>query len=133
MTPDGASCSPTARAASSVTSGRGCPRPGKPQREKPFTSAEREAFRQRCEAERRAREAEEARRHAEAREKAAEILEAATGDPATHPYAIKKRIPLGPLVKRGPWPQRGWTDALLVPIYGGDGRCVVYRGDQRRR
>jgi RNA chaperone ProQ/FINO-like protein len=29
MTPDGASCSPTARAGSSVTSGRGCPRPGK--------------------------------------------------------------------------------------------------------
>jgi putative DNA primase/helicase len=24
-------------------------------------------------------------------------------------------------VKRGPWSQRGWTDALLVPIYGGDG------------
>jgi putative DNA primase/helicase len=90
------------------------------QREKPFTSAEREAFRQRCEVERRAREAEEARRHAEAREKAAEILEAATGDPATHPYAIKKRVPFGPLVRRGLWPQRGWTDALLVPIYGGD-------------
>ena len=91
-------------------------------REKPFTSAEREAFRQRCEAERRAREAEEAHRHAEAREKAAAILEGATGDPAAHPYAIKKRVPLGPLVKRGPWPQRGWSDALLLPIYGGDGR-----------
>ena len=25
-------------------------------------------------------------------------------------------------MKRGPWPQRGWNDALLVPIYGVDGR-----------
>jgi putative DNA primase/helicase len=91
------------------------------QRDKPFTSAEREAFRQRCEAERRARETEEARRHADAREKAAAILEGATGDTASHPYAIKKSVPFGPLVKRGLWPQRGWTDALLVPIYGGDG------------
>lgn len=90
-------------------------------REKPFTSAEGEAFRQRCKAECRAREAEEARRHADAREKAAENLAAVTGDPATHLYAIKKRVPFGPLLKRGAWPQRGWTDALLVPIYGGDG------------
>ena len=54
------------------------------------------------------------------------ILEGATGDAATHPYAIKKRVPFGPLVKRGAWPQRGWTDALLVPIYGGDGHvCSI--------
>jgi len=65
---------------------------------------------------------EEARIHAEAREKAAAILEGATGDPSTHPYALQKRVPFGPLVKRGAWPQREWTDALLVPIYGGDGR-----------
>lgn len=86
----------------------------------------RDRERKRAESIRLARE-EESRRHAEAREKAAAILEGATGDPAAHPYAVKKRVPLGPLVKRGAWPQRGWTDALLVPIYGGaDGRvCSI--------
>jgi phage/plasmid primase-like uncharacterized protein len=44
----------------------------------------------------------------------------ATGNAAGHPYAIKKLVRFGPLVKRGAWPQRGWPDALLVPIYGGD-------------
>jgi phage/plasmid primase-like uncharacterized protein len=75
-------------------------------REKPFTSAEGEAFRQRCKAECRAREAEEACRHADAREKAAENLAAATENPATHPYAIKKQVPFGPLLKRGAWSAR---------------------------
>jgi putative DNA primase/helicase len=56
------------------------------QREAPFTPAERESFRRRCEAERRAREAEKVRRHADACDKAAAILEGATGDPPEHPY-----------------------------------------------
>ena len=68
------------------------------------------------------REAEERNLHEAAALKAAAILNAATGAPATHPYAVKKRVPLGSLVKRGRWPQRGWNDALLVPIYGVDGR-----------
>ena len=64
--------------------------------------------------------------HEAAAASAVEILAAATGDPAAHPYAINKRVPFGPLVRRGLWPQRGWTDALLVPIYGGDGHvCSV--------
>jgi putative DNA primase/helicase len=63
-------------------------------------------------------EVEERARHEAAAARATEILAAATGDPATHPYAIKTRVPFGPLVRRGLWPQRGWTDALLVPIYG---------------
>ena len=62
------------------------------QREKPFTSAEREAFRQRCEVERRAREAEDSRRHAEAREKAAEIWKASTPASASHPYLARKQV-----------------------------------------
>jgi phage/plasmid primase-like uncharacterized protein len=91
------------------------------QREKPFTSAEREAFRQRCEQERLAREAEKQTQHQAAAAKAAEILAAATMDPVTHPYASRKQVPFGTLVKRGAWPQRGWPDALLTPVYGGDG------------
>jgi hypothetical protein len=73
-------------------------------------------------AERAAKEEREERfQHEAAAAKAAEILAAATGDPAAHPYAVKKQVPFGPLVRRGPWPQRGWADALLVPIYGVDG------------
>ena len=77
-----------------------------------------------AERDRREQENEGARQRAQedAAKNAERILEAATGAPATHPYAVKKRVPLGSLVKRGPWPQRGWDDALLVPIYGVDGR-----------
>jgi len=82
------------------------------------------AEQQRINAERAAQaDAEQRARHDAARDQAAAILEAATGDPETHPYAatIKKGVPLGPRVKRGAWPQRGWRDALLVPIYQADG------------
>ena len=73
-------------------------------------------------------EAEERAKHEAAMLRAAEILEAATGDPATHPYplTLKKGINLGPRVKRGKWPQRGWNDALLAPIYQPDGKtCSI--------
>lgn len=77
-----------------------------------------------AERDRREQEHERARQraHEDAAKRAGGIIEAATGDPTTHPYAVKKRVPLGPLVKRGPWLQRGWGDALLVPIYGVDER-----------
>ncbi|MCZ6622831.1 MAG: hypothetical protein O7B35_01130 [Deltaproteobacteria bacterium] len=91
-------------------------------RDRPFTAAEREAFRQRCEQERREREAEQERRHAEAAKEAAKIFDAASGDPDSHPYSKDKFIPLGDLVKRGRWPQRGWEDALLVPLYDVKGK-----------
>jgi len=70
-------------------------------------------------------EANQRARQESAREQAADILEAATDDPQTHPYAakIKKGIPIGPRVKRGPWPQRGWPDALLIPVFQPDGRA----------
>jgi len=59
--------------------------------DKPFTPAEREAFRQKCEAERLAREAEDARRRLEAREQASLIY--AEAYPATeHPYLTAKGI-----------------------------------------
>jgi putative DNA primase/helicase len=92
------------------------------ERVKSLSSAEREAFKQRCEREHQKREAEQRRRHDTATKKAAIILSAATGDPGSHPYAIEKSVPLGSLVKRGAWPQRGWKDALLIPIQGSDGK-----------
>jgi phage/plasmid primase-like uncharacterized protein len=62
------------------------------QREKPFTSAEREAFRQHCEVERRARETEKARRHAEAARSAASIWRTSTPASASHPYLARKQV-----------------------------------------
>ena len=55
--------------------------------------------------------------HAKAATKAQEFLDAATGDPAQHPYAVLKGLPLGQRVKCGPWPEKGWSDALLIPLY----------------
>ena len=62
--------------------------------------------------------------HITAAKTAAMILAKASGDPTQHPYAIKKAIPLGDEVKRGEWPQKGWRDALLVPIYSIDKTIV---------
>ena len=89
--------------------------------ERPNSEAERAAFRLRCESERQSREKQERQQHEAAAVKANAVLAAATGDPTGHPYAYKKRVSLGRLVKRGVWPQRGWDDALLIPIYGPNG------------
>ncbi|MGH8480786.1 MAG: toprim domain-containing protein, partial [Gammaproteobacteria bacterium] len=62
------------------------------QRENPFTSAEREAFRRRCEHERLERQAEQARRHAEARDKARSLWVAATRVADLHSYLRRKRV-----------------------------------------
>lgn len=68
--------------------------------------------------------AEDEAKHAAAREAAIALLNDATGDPSTHPYIVRKGgISLGPHVKRGPWPQRGWTDALLLPIFQPDAKA----------
>lgn len=61
-------------------------------RDKPFTGAELEAFKQRCERERHEREAEEARRRAEAASKSAAIWKAAQPATGDHPYLIRKRV-----------------------------------------
>jgi putative DNA primase/helicase len=90
--------------------------------ERTSTAEERQAFNQRIEAERRAREVEEGKRHEAAAARVAEILATASGNLAQHPYAVRKAIDFGPKVKRGAWPQRDWTDALLIPIYAEDGQ-----------
>jgi phage/plasmid primase-like uncharacterized protein len=91
----------------------------------PKPTPEELAEQQRINAERAAQaEAEQRTKHEAAMLRAAEILASATGDPATHPYAakIKRGVPFGPRVKRGAWPQRGWPDALLIPIFQADGK-----------
>jgi len=90
-----------------------------------MSDAEREEYRREAEESRKRREVEDAKRRAEAARKAAEILDAATDIPGQHAYAVKKELPLGPLVKRGPWTQRGWDDALLVPLYDARGAITT--------
>ncbi|NTW89271.1 MAG: hypothetical protein HGB26_09225, partial [Desulfobulbaceae bacterium] len=68
------------------------------------------------------RESDEVAKQEEAARKALIILAKANGNPASHQYAIKKGVPLAKLVKRGEWPQRGWLDALLIPLYDNGGK-----------
>jgi putative DNA primase/helicase len=65
--------------------------------------------------------AEDEAKHAGAVLKAADILGIANGDPAQHSYVIAKGLPVDTRIKRGVWPQRGWDDALLIPLYDSSG------------
>ena len=100
---------------------------------KEYTKAEKQAYFKKCEAERKALKEAEQRQHEKAASRAMAILNAAKLDAAQHPYAIRKRLDLGPLIRRGEWPQRAkasknkpawpdYTDCLLVPLYGEDGK-----------
>jgi phage/plasmid primase-like uncharacterized protein len=91
-------------------------------RDRPLNADEYQLLKQRWHQEGCEREAEENTQHDEAAKASATILKAASGDPASHPYAVSKSVPFGPLVKRGAWAQRNWQDALLIPIYDADGQ-----------
>jgi len=93
-------------------------------RERPLTKAEREAFRRQVEESRRQVEEQRQQEQQQVAAKALEILRGAVGDPTGHRYAGTKKAPFGPLVKRGPWCQRGWNDALLVPLFDESGQIV---------
>lgn len=86
-----------------------------------YTPEQKAAFRAKVAESRRQAEQAQKERQAEAASVAAGILQAANGNPAQHPYFLKKGVPMGDLVRRGPWPQRGWDDALLFPIYASSG------------
>jgi putative DNA primase/helicase len=90
-----------------------------------ITPAERAAFRRQVAEARKQFGSEQRAKYEAAAKKATEILTAATGDPANHPYAIRKKVYLGKLTKRGRWPQRSWPDALLLPIYDPSGKIVT--------
>ncbi len=74
-----------------------------------------------------AAERERKEREAKAAKMARRILNAAKNDEVDgHRYVVAKGgLSFGSLVKRGPWPQRGWKDALLVPLYDKDGRLTT--------
>lgn len=94
------------------------------EREQPMTKAEREAFRQQVEESRKLAEEQRMQEQEAAAELARTILRGAVGDPTGHAYAKLKNVPLGNLVRRGMWAQRGWNDALFIPLYSEDGQVV---------
>jgi putative DNA primase/helicase len=86
-----------------------------------YSPEQKAAFRAQVAESRRQAEQAEKERQAKAVSVAAEILQGATGNPGQHPYYLKKGLPLGDHARRGSWPQRGWNDALLFPIFSSDG------------
>lgn len=66
-----------------------------------------------------------AKRHAEAAMQAREIHFSGSPTLAGHPYFERKgSLNFGSSIRRGPFEQRGWEDALLVPIYGADQKIM---------
>ncbi len=82
-----------------------------------MTASERAILQARVERDRQVRDAEQAKRREQAATKARSIYQAASADLAGHPYAEKKKLRFPDRVRRGRWPQRGWSDALLIPLY----------------
>lgn len=87
----------------------------------------REEERRRLEAE---AAAEQEEIHAVAATKAKEIWFAGSPDINGHRYHLiktcegKRELSFGKNVRRAAWPQNGWDDALLVPIYGPDSKII---------
>ncbi|NLZ18439.1 MAG: DUF3631 domain-containing protein [Desulfobulbaceae bacterium] len=88
---------------------------------KPLGEAEKqravERITKRKEAKRQAQEA--------AAKKAVELYSAATEAPESHAYILAKGgLDFGPHVRRGAWKQRGWPDALIIPLYDAQGQIT---------
>lgn len=82
------------------------------------TDAERAAWAARIKAQKQKRDQETQAKHEAAAQKARSIYEAASSENVSgHPYAVLKKLPMSERVRRGSWEQRGWSDALLYPIY----------------
>jgi phage/plasmid primase-like uncharacterized protein len=85
--------------------------------ENPLSPAEQEVFKKKVEQAKAERLQIEKKKHTDAAAMIPTIFENAKGNPAQHPYAIKKGVNLGRDIFSGPWAQRGWKDALHIPIY----------------
>ena len=95
-------------------------------RDKPMSDNERRAWRGQIEEARKQAEVERDAQHAEAAQQAKLIFgDGKRDESADHPYAMKKRVNFFSLVRRGAWPQRGWTDALLVPLFDASGKLAT--------
>ena len=95
-------------------------------RDKPMSEAERRIWQGQIEKARKQAEAERDAQHAEAAQQAKLLYGAGRRDEsADHPYAMKKRVDLFSLIRRGEWLQRGWADALLVPLFDASGSLAT--------
>ena len=95
-------------------------------RDKPMSDNERRAWRRQIEETQKQAEVERDAQHAEAAQQAKLIFgDGKRDESADHPYAMKKRVNFFSLVRRGAWPQRGWTDALLVPLFDASGKLAT--------
>ena len=95
-------------------------------RDKPMSDNERQVWRRQIDEARKQAEAEREAQHMEAAQQAKLIFgDGKRDESADHPYAMKKRVNLFSLVRRGAWPQRGWTDALLVPLFDAAGKLAT--------
>jgi len=63
--------------------------------------------------------------HDQAAQNASAIYADASKEISSHPYAAKKNVNFGSRVRRGDWAQRGWPDALLIPIYNSGGELTT--------
>ncbi|MGE4440425.1 MAG: hypothetical protein AB7D27_02935 [Desulfomicrobium sp.] len=86
-----------------------------------MTDQQRATLQARIERDKLAREEEQTKRREQAASKAQTLYQAAAKDLSGHPYLVKKKLRFPDMVRRGRWPQRGWPDALLIPMYNEDG------------
>jgi phage/plasmid primase-like uncharacterized protein len=91
---------------------------------RPLSPVEAAALTARMAETERQREEEKQQQQATAAKKAQELMASGSSDLSGHPYFSRKRVPLGSLVRRGRWEQRGWPDALLLPLYDTSGAIV---------
>lgn len=52
------------------------------------------------------------------------IYEAASRSVGHHPLVATSGVSLGDFARSGLWPQRGWQDALIIPLYSTSGRIT---------
>jgi|GEM_PF-2039676 phage/plasmid primase-like uncharacterized protein len=93
-----------------------------------LTPDERRAYREQRELAKQQTEKERKQRHKKAADKAKAIYEGMTSDNVeSHPYWVKKEIQSiegSKPIKRGAWIQRGWNDALIIPLINAKGEIV---------
>ncbi len=94
-----------------------------------LTPEERKAYREQCEQNRLHAEKERKQRQQQAAKKARDLYQALSSDDIeNHAYAQQKGIATldgSKPIKRGAWAQRGWTDALIIPMINTKGDIVT--------
>lgn len=97
--------------------------------EQQFTPEERAKYREQCEQAKQQAELERKQRHKEAAQKANSILNRLTNHGfITHPYTVLKGdecLSGSNTIRCGQWDQRGWNNALIIPLINNKGDIVT--------